>query len=153
MPSNKHWIYNNLFSKKCWYFKINDYMKSEIQVLFRKYFPQVNPTLIFFNNHKLKNFTHHKDKLPPKHCSLVVYEFKCPVCQLGYIGSTKRTLQHRIHEHLGTSYRTGIHLSSPSKSSIREHCLDNCKCVFSDSDFRILYRGDYEVDIRIAESI
>ena len=128
-------------------------MKSEIQVLFRKYFPQVNPTLIFFNNHKLKNFTHHKDKLPPKHCSLVVYEFKCPVCQLGYIGSTKRTLQHRIHEHLGTSYRTGIHLSSPSKSSIREHCLDNCKCVFSDSDFRILYRGDYECDIRIAESI
>ena len=118
-----------------------------------KYFSQINLNLIFFNNNKLKCYVHHKEKLPFHYCSMVVYKFVCPSCQEVYIGSTKKSLFFRFHEHKGTSSRTSRPLSSPLNSSIREHCNINCKCNFSIEDFQIVFNGHNEIDIRIAESI
>ena len=121
--------------------------------IFDKYYPQLKPSLVFYNNYKLKNFCNHKDKLDLKYISLVVYKFVCPSCQLAYVGSTIKTLEQRIFEHSGTSYRTGHPLSKPLQSSIRDHCHSLCKCNFNSSNFNILYKGSYQEEIRIAESL
>ena len=121
--------------------------------IFDKYYPQLKPSLVFYNNYKLRNFCNHKDKLDPKYISQVVYKFICPSCQLVYVGSTIKALEQRIFEHLGSSYRTGQPLLKPLQSSIRDHCHLTCKCKFNSSDFHILYKGNYLDEIRIAESL
>ena len=117
-----------------------------------KYFSKHQIVLVFFNNYKIKNFINHKETLPKTFESMVVYLFSCPSCQLGYIGSTKKCIYSRYHEHKGTSSRTGRMLTHPLNSSIRDHC-DMCRCSFSLEDFNILFRGSNETEIRIAESI
>ena len=133
--------------------RLNKIIIMKITQIFDKYYPQLKPCLVFYNNFKLKNFCNHKDKLDPKHISQVVYKFICPSCQLVYVGSTIKTAEQRIFEHLGVSYRTGQPLLKPPQSSIREHCHSVCKCNFNSSHFDILYRGSYQDEIRIAESI
>ena len=108
---------------------------------------------MFYNNNKLKNYTNHKETLPTFFESMVVYQFNCPVCQLAYIGSTKKAIFSRHHDHKGTSSRTGRTLSSPLYSKIRDHCENDCECIFSMENFKILFKGSSEKQIRIAESI
>ena len=72
---------------------------------------------------------------------------------LVYVGSTIKTLQQRFFEHLGSSFRTNRILTKPPQSSIRDHCQSVCNCKFSRDDSKILYKGNYLEEIRIAESI
>ena len=65
----------------------------------------------------------------------------------------KKTLLSRVHDHKGVSIRTGRPLSSPQFSAIRSHCETTCSNNISTSDFKILYRGKSETEIRIAESV
>ena len=132
---------------------VNHFLKDEVNKIFNKYFPQIRPSLVFFNNNKLKSYVNHKEKLPYYYSSMVVYKFICPSCQQEYIGSTKKSLFFRFHDHKGTSSRTNRSLSSPLNSSIRDHCNTNCKCNFSLEDFCVIFDGRNEIDIRIAESM
>ena len=84
---------------------------------------------------------------------MLVYRFICHSCQLVYVGSTKKTLEQRIFEHFGSSFRTNRVLTKPLQSTIRDHCHTECKCLFSVENFDILYKGNYLDEIRIAESI
>ena len=131
----------------------NRYFKSNLKRILAKYFPQIDPTIIFYNNFKLRNFVNHKEKLPAFFDSMVVYLFNCPTCQLAYIGSTKKALFSRYHDHKGSSSRTGRVLSSPLFSNIRDHCENSCECSFSINDFSVIYKGSTENEIRIAESL
>ena len=72
--------------------KTNEYIKSEMNILMKKFLPQINLKLSLYNHHKIKNFTNHKEKVPFGYDSMVVYKFECPSCQLAYVGSTKETL-------------------------------------------------------------
>ena len=132
---------------------LNKWIKWKMNQIFNKYYPQLKPCLVFYNNYKIKNFCNHKDRLDPKNTSMVVYKFTCPSCQLVYVGSTIKTLEQRVFEHLGTSYRTGRALLKPVQSSIRLHCHSTCKCNFNTTNFEILYKGNYQDEIRIAESL
>ena len=80
-----------------------------------------------------------------------MYKFDCPGCQLVYVGSTIKTMEQRIFEHL--SYRTGRPLLKPLQSSIREHCHSSCRGNFNSSNFSVVYKGNYQDEIRIAESL
>ena len=133
--------------------KLNLYLENKIRNIMNKYYPQIQLTLAFFNNNKIRNYCHHKDKLESKNISMVVYKFVCPSCQLLYIGSTIKTLEQRVFEHFGASFRTRRPLTRPVQSSIREHCHSICKCDFTTNDFHILYKGNFKDEIRIAESI
>ena len=142
------------------YFKIpyfrdntNKYFKEEITKVLNKYFPQIKAIPVFYNNFKIKNFTTHKEKLAPSSESGIVYGYTCSSCQLAYVGSSKKTLLSRVHDHKGVSIRTGRPLSSPQFSAIRSHCETTCSNNISTSDFKILYRGKSETEIRIAESM
>ena len=133
--------------------RTNRYFKSNFKRVLEKYLPQIAPTIIFYNNLKLKNFLNHKEKLPAFYDSMVVYQFSCPNCQLAYIGSTKKALFSRYHDHKGSSSRTGRTLSSPLYSNIRDHCENSCECNFSIDDFSVIFKGSTETEIRIAESL
>ena len=132
---------------------VNYFFKNEMHNIFSKYFPHIKPNLVFFNSNKLKNYVNHKEKLPFYYCSMVVYKFVCPSCQQVYIGSTKKSLFFRFHDHKGTSSRTNRILGSPLNSSIRDHCHINCKCNFNIDNFHIVFNGRNEIEIRIAESM
>ena len=131
----------------------NTYIKEKVNEILNKYFPQIKPIVIFNNHFKIKNFVNHKEKLQKTFESMVVYSFSCQSCQLEYIGSTKKCIFSRYQDHRGMSSRTGRALTRPLQSSIRDHCDNVCKCDFTLEDFTILYRGSYENEIRIAESI
>ena len=131
----------------------NEFFSREIKSILGKYFPQMKSTPVFYNNYRIKSFTNHKEKVLPPSESGLVYKYSCPICQQAYVGSTKKTLLSRIHEHKGISLRTGRPLSSPLFSSIRQH-LERCDdSSINTEDFEILYRGKSETDIRIAESM
>ena len=119
--------------KKCLYFKIpyfrdntNKYFKEEITKVLNKYFPQIKAIPVFYNNNRIKNFTNHKERITPSSESGIVYGYTCSSCQQAYVGSTKKTLLSRIHDHKGTSIRTGRPLSIPMFSAIRSHCETSC---------------------------
>ena len=131
----------------------NKLFQLEMRKIISKYYPQIALKIIFFNNFKLKSFVNHKEKLSLAHESMVVYSFCCPCCQLGYIGSSKRNLFQRYYDHKGVSCRSKRPLQNPMSSSIRQHCEDICKTNFNLENFKILYRGNSEIEIRIAESM
>ena len=60
----------------------------------------------------------------------------------------------RIAEHAGTSFRTGLSLSHPQYSSIREHA-NICKCTkyICLNNFTVLGTQKNVSDLRIFESI
>ena len=117
-----------------------------------KYFPQIKLNLIPMNNNNIKKFFQHKEKTPNTLCSSIVYNYKCPNCQLGYIGSSNRCLRTRVGEHRGISERTGRPLAKPLISQIRSH-QETCNTPIRSEDFSILFKASENCELRIAESI
>ena len=132
---------------------ISKYVSKKLKEIINIYFPQVNVRCSFVNNFKLRNFTKHKEKLPPFWFSDIVYKYKCAVCDNCYIGSTNRSLAIRISEHQGRSYRTKQNLARPLQSSIRNHSEDICNKQVSLEEFSIIYKGRNISEIRTAESL
>ena len=76
----------------------------------------------------------------------------CASCDASYIGSTKRSLHCRVEQHLGRSYRTGVWLTRPDPSPIRNHVV-GCNTTFSINNFKIIGQGDTLLDLRLLESL
>ena len=94
-----------------------------------------------------------KEKLDPLMNSGVVYLFNCPKCNMGkYVGSTRRLLKVRIDSHKGVSYRTGMTLSNPEFSSIRNHAKQ-CKYVINYKDFKIIARRLVEDETYMSRNV
>ena len=109
------------------YFKI-PYMGNEsftirknIVKLIKKYYPQIKLNIIFTNNFNINNFFRFKDQVPNSLRSCVVYKYNCDSCNATYVGKITRHFSTRISEHLGISHRSGIRLTSPPFSAIRNH--------------------------------
>ena len=120
--------------------------------LFKKHFPDVNFRFVFTNNNTIGSLFKYKDVIPTLLCSNIVYGFQCPDCTSRYIGSTGRNLKIRISEHRGVSYRTGLPISNPSFSKIREHA-NKYKHTIREQDFKIMYKATLSSDRYIAESL
>ena len=120
--------------------------------LLRKYIPDVNFRFIFVNRRTIGSLFRYKDRVPTLLCSNIVYSFKCPDCTSRYTGSSCRNLKIRISEHMGVSHRSGIKITSPSFSRIREHALEYNHRITED-DFSIKYRAKCSSDLRIAETL
>ena len=129
----------------------SDKLQSDLKQLLAKYFPHINFILISTNPFKIGSFFQFKDKLPVALRSKLIYKFSCSHCESSYVGSTTRTLGQRIAEHAGKSYRTNRFLSSPSHSSVREHC-NSCNSIVNQDNFSILCHSTAS-EIRILESL
>ena len=128
----------------------NQKIVSELNLIFRKYYPQLNLRLIFKNNFTIQNFFKFKDVIPENVRSNLVYEFQCRTCKSYYIGETTRHFHTRISEHLGISPRTGAPLSK-TNSSIFQHKLETGHSI-DKTDFKIIHSGN-SLDLRTFESI
>ena len=145
------------------YGPVSDELKLELNKFVEKNFPQLTLSPIFCNSFKIRNFFPFKDRLDRRLCSKVCYEYLCPNCNVGYIGSTKRHLIKRTREHMGCSARTGKPLVTPSFSAIRNHVKTmnsnraninpNNECKIRFEDFKILNTAKNGSDLHILERI
>ena len=118
-----------------------------------KHMPAVNLKLIPKNPLTIGSLFPAKTRLDPLMTSGVVYRFDCPRCDLGtYIGSTRRLLKVRADSHRGVSYRTGVQLTNPEFSNIREHSK-KCKHKINYKDFKIMGKASNDLLLSILESL
>ena len=127
-------------------------LEKDLKACLSKYYPQINFKFIFHNNYKIGNLFPFKDRLPNAMRASIVYLYKCPNCQVGYLGSSLRTLKTRYCQHAGESERTGRDLSVKLQSPIREHSHD-CQTRLDINHFKIIDTCPNQNDLRILESI
>ena len=94
-----------------------------VQSLFKRFYPQINLHLSFKNYFSIGSLFSHKDKIPSSMRSNMVYSYNYNQCSDSYYGETSCHLRTCIAEHRGLSYLTGILLTSPPHSNIRDHAL------------------------------
>ena len=116
------------------------------------FYPYIDFKFIHTNSFRIRSFFNFKDRLPEPLRSSIIYNFKCPNCQFGYIGSSVRALKTRIHDHIGSSNRTGRPLTNPQNSAIRDH-VNDCRCSINPLDFKIIDTANNHSDLRILESL
>ena len=131
----------------------NDRFYQEIYKLINQHIPAVDLKLIPTNPLTIGSLFQLKERLEPLMTSGVVYLFNCPKCSMGkYVGSCRRLLKVRINSHMGVSYRTGVQLSNPEFSNIRNH-TKKCKYNIKYEDFKIIGRAKNEQQLSILESL
>ena len=135
------------------YYGYNSFqIRRDLSKLFNEVYPQISPRFVFVNSFSIGSLFRFKDRIPKTLRSNVVYKFECSCCNAGYIGSSVRNLGIRTSEHKGLSYRTGLPLSKPPFSEIREHSL-NLGHNFNLENFEILMNVNDRTSLRIAESL
>ena len=127
-------------------------VKSKLQAILRNTYPQIKFQFIFCNTFTLGSLLKRSSFLPQDLRSSVIYLFTCPQCALRYVGSTSRWLKHRTLEHRGLSLRTGLPLTTPSFSAIREHSLESDH-PYTNQDFTVLSQTSNRLDLLISESL
>ena len=131
-------------------------MKNDILSLFNKYFNEHRFNIVLSNNFSIGSLFRYKDKLNKGMTAGTVYKWSFPNCGCGvhYIGSSTRNLYVRAAEHSGVSFRTGLHLSHPPYSSIRDHAPDyNSFQHIRVDNFNIIGTSRNSTELRILESI
>ena len=127
-------------------------LRNKLNKLFNEFFPQVSVRIIFKNDNTIIKLFNIKDQIPIDLQSSLIYKFTCDSCKASYIGKTKRHLRSRIAEHRGLSARTGIRITKPPFSAIRDHSLEKDH-PFSSSMFSVLAKSQWEQDLVIMESL
>ena len=131
----------------------NKSINNDIQKLINRFYPHINLNIIFQNNFSIASFFPFKDRIPTSMISNLVYKYSCAQCPATYYGETSRHLHTRIAEHRGLSSRTGIPITNPSHSNIRNHAMEKSHEINSDN-FSILFKSTNKgVDVKIAESL
>ena len=86
--------------------------------------------------------------------SAVVYKYVCPECGAQYVGSITRSLATRAAEHSGISVRTGVPISQPFQSHIRDHLLTCGGPQIALNHFEIIATcNNNSIELRILESL
>ena len=87
------------------------------------FFPHLDIKFSFWNNYTIATLFRFKDRLPVECLSNVIYKFTFGSCNATYVGSTRQNSKVMFHQHLGTSNRTGLRLTTPLHSLPRNHSL------------------------------
>ena len=140
-----------LFVKFPYYGYITDKITKDLNSFFRKFYPQLQITIVNVNNFSIQSFFKQKEALPDYLCSSVIYKYNCMSCNAHYIGSSKRQFRCRIDEHRGFSVRTGLPFQSPPFSAIREHSL-KYDHIITPQQFKILAKTNNN-DLKLLESL
>ena len=127
-------------------------VRKRLNNILRDSFPQINFRFVFTNTFTIGSYLKKSTPLCFGLRSSVIYLFSCPSCSARYVGSTSRWIKHRISDHLGRSFRTGLPLSNPQFSAIREHS-HNSDHLFTHTDFEILGSTPFRSDLLTLESL
>ena len=135
-----------------YYGYISERLKTEINSVVSKYYPQIELKLIFTNKLSVGSFFRYKESLPAPLCSSVIYTYQCALCNECYTGSTIRQLQCRIAEHMGRSVRTNRPLTKNPISSIYDHAFKSGHAINTEN-FKIIDRHNNANQLRVLESL
>ena len=127
-------------------------IRNKIARLVKECYPQVSLKVVFRPSNTIGQWFRYKDRIPDALQSSIVYEYKCSRCSASYIGQTKRQLRVRIAEHRGESYRTGLPISKPSFSAIR-NCCEPSGHQINKSDFSVMFAANDDRTRLLAESL
>ena len=108
-----------------------------IKNLFQKIITTGNIRIVYKTTYRLSHVFRFKDSIPSDLRSHVLYHFKCPICNNGYIGETRVHFKVRSCQHLGISPFSDKPISGGVPTAITKHIEDN-KCKCSLSDFKII---------------
>ena len=123
-----------------------------IKNVFQKVLPSGKINIVFKTQCRLSQFFKFKDAIPSDLVSHVVYHYKCPSCNAGYIGETSVHSKVRWCQHLGISCFTGSPVVTSSDSAILDH-LKKRKCNSDLNNFRVLTKESDSNKRLIKESI
>ena len=118
-------------------------IQKRLKNVFQKFIHVGKINIVFKTQRRISHFLKFKDMIPSDYASHIIYHFKCPCCNAGYIGETRTHHIVRNSQHLGISEFTGKPINSGVPTSVTKHIKsNNCKC--SHSDFTIIGReNDY----------
>ena len=129
-------------------------LNEDLLNLIRQYFPDNSRNIILVNRFTIVSLFRNKDTLNKCMRSAVVYKYVRPPCGAQYVGSTIRSLATRAAEHAGISVRSGVSLSQPSQSHIRDHILTCGGPQIALNHFEIIGTcNNNSLELRILESL
>ena len=149
---------NETVQDKIYYVKLPFYgylsytVRRKLNQLLKIHLPDAKFRFIFTNPFTIKSFFPHKDKIPMRLMSNIVYQYTCSQCKLRYLGESTRSLKLRMAEHEGVSPRTGHKITRPNYSAIRSHCND-LKHEFNVDNFKVLKQAIQPSDTKILEAL
>ena len=129
----------------------NKTISNEVLEIVKRFYPQIDLKFVFKNPFSVASFFKTKDRVSVLLRSNLVYKYSCGQCNATYYGETTRHLKTRIAEHKGLSSRTGLPLSNPSHSSIRDHALETGHDIIN-TNFNIIFQSS-PCDTKTSESI
>ena len=127
-------------------------IRKELNKILKPLYPQTDFRFIFNNKSTIGSLFPFKDKAPKELIAMVTYEFKCPSCEVGYIGKTSVNFTTRVHQHLGKSAITKNDVQPPSNSAVYNHSKKESHAI-SEDDFSIINICSTEESLDITEAI
>ena len=122
-------------------------LSQKIQRRLKKVFQKLIPTgeinIVYKTQRRLSHLLRFKDVVPSDLDSHLIYHFKCPSCNAGYVGETRVPHIVRNCQHLGISPYTEKPMKGGVPTSVTKHIIaKKCKCSLE--NFSILGReSDY----------
>jgi hypothetical protein len=116
--------------------------------------PELECRIVFSTPAGIGSLFKFKDKIPEDLRTNLVYEYQCPACQAGYVGSTTRHFRSRVLEHLSISERNGkkVDKKDDRMTAVRAHMVKEGHEPTLDA-FKVLYSSKEKRQIRVAEAI
>jgi hypothetical protein len=116
--------------------------------------PELECRIVFSTPAGIGSLFKFKDKIPEDLRTNLVYEYQCPACQAGYVGSTTRHFRSRVLEHLSISERNGnkVDKKDDRMTAVRAHMVKEGHEPTVDA-FKVLYSSKERRQIRVAEAI
>ena len=125
---------------------LSDKIQRRVKKLFDEFIPHIKIVFVFETQRRISNFFRFKDVIPKDFDSHLIYWFKCPSCNAGYVGESRVHHIVRNSQHLGISEFTGDPLSvtfgvptTVTKHIRAKNCacsLDNFSIIGRERDYR-----------------
>ena len=130
-------------------------LKKQLLRIYKECLPDIKLDVIFRSKSRLKNAFLFKDITPRDLKSLVLYEYKCGICNdANYVGITKRHFIARGYEHLGVSVSTNnkLKFNKNNATAVRAHIhdLDHASSL---EDIKIIGSASNDFHLKIKESL
>ena len=116
-------------------------IKRRIKNMFQEVIPAGKVNIVFKTTRRFSHLFKFKDLVSSDLSSHVIYCFKCPNCNIGYIGETRVHFKVRSCQHLGISVFTGKPVGGGVPTAITKHIKPGkCNCTLK--DFQIIGREE-----------
>ena len=116
---------------------LSNKIHKRIKNLFQKVIAAGNIRIVYKTSRRISHAFRFKDLIPTDLRSHILYHFKCPNCNNGYIGETRVHFKVRSCQHLALSPFSDKPVGGGVPTAITKHIIEEkCKCTLK--DFKII---------------